>query len=79
MDYVTAETAIKTFFNGFDIETVSLILLRNPRESENLVTDNSHYCFVELADREQADAAVEALDWKEMRGTKIRVKYARET
>ncbi|KAH8805825.1 hypothetical protein F5884DRAFT_460712 [Xylogone sp. PMI_703] len=73
-DHKTMETEIRELFQGFDIKTISKLF--PPNELRKNEEGNHHYCFVELVDGQQADSAIEALDWKEKWDWKIRVKPA---
>ncbi|RFU31515.1 hypothetical protein B7463_g4821, partial [Scytalidium lignicola] len=73
-DQITADSEIKALFERYDIQTISKLF--PPHESRKDEAGNNHYCFVELADGQQADSAIEALDWKEKWDWKIRVKHA---
>lgn len=67
------EAGIRELFGSFVVRMVSKLLSpREPKSDEG----NRCYCFVELADEEQTDAAIAELDWKEMWGWKVRVKPA---
>lgn len=68
------ETEIRELFEGYDIQTISKLFA--PHESKRNEPGNSYYCFVELANGQQADSAVAAVDWKEKWGGKVRVKHA---
>lgn len=73
---VATEAGIKELFGKYEVHTVSKLLQpREPKSEEG----NRCYCFVELADGEQRDAAIAELDWKEMWGWKVRVKPATGT
>lgn len=71
------EAGIRELFgSAFEVKNVSKLLQpREPKSEEG----NRCYCFVELADEEQTDAAIAELDWKEMWGWKVRVKPATGT
>jgi RNA recognition motif-containing protein len=70
------EAGVRELFKGYDVRTVSKLLQpREPKSEEG----NRCYCFVELADEKQRDAAIAELDWKEMWGWKVRVKPATGT
>lgn len=67
------EEGIRELFGSFEVKMVSkLFSPREPKSEEG----NRCYCFVELANEEQTDAAIGELDWKEMWGWKVRVKPA---
>lgn len=71
---LATEAGIKELFQGYQIQVVSKLF--PPKEDRKDEEGNHHYCFVELSDEQQTDAAIEALDWKEMWGWKVRVKPA---
>jgi len=68
------EAGIRELFGPFEIKMVSKLF--KPREPRTDDGGNHCYCFVELANEEQTDAAIQSLDWKEMWGWKVRVKPA---
>lgn len=68
------EESVRELFAGYEVKTVSRLF--PPRQERMDEEGNHYYCFVELSDEEQTDSAVEALDWKEMWGWKVRVKHA---
>lgn len=68
-----AEAGIRELFGPFEARMVSRLLTpREPKSEEG----NRCYCFVELVDEDQTDAAIAELDWKEIWGWKVRVKPA---
>ncbi|TGO30157.1 hypothetical protein BPAE_0007g00340 [Botrytis paeoniae] len=68
-DEAATEAEIRELFSEYTVKWVSkLCSPREPREG------NSHFCFVELQDSQEADGAIVNLDWSEKWGGKIRVK-----
>ncbi|APA13497.1 hypothetical protein SS1G_07874 [Sclerotinia sclerotiorum 1980 UF-70] len=68
-DESATEAEIRELFSEYNVKWVSkLCSPREPREG------NSHFCFVELQDSQEADGAIVNLDWSEKWGGKIRVK-----
>jgi RNA recognition motif-containing protein len=72
----STEAGIRELFGTYEVRTVSKLLQPKEPKSEE---GNRCYCFVELADEEQREAAIAELDWKEMWGWKVRVKPATGT
>ena len=73
-DQEAAEAGLRALFDGYEIKEMSKLF---PPSGEKMAEEGNHmYCFVELANEDQTDAAMEALDWKEIWGWKVRVKPA---
>ncbi|RAL66386.1 hypothetical protein DID88_006077 [Monilinia fructigena] len=73
-DEAATEAEIRELFSEYNVKWVSkLCSPREPREG------NSHFCFVELQDAQEADGAIVNLDWSEKWGGKIRVKPSLST
>lgn len=72
-DQEATDAGVRELFKGFEIKSISKLFA--PREEKD-DEGNHHFCFVELADEEQTDAAIKELDWKDMWGWKVRVKPA---
>jgi RNA recognition motif-containing protein len=73
-DQEAAEAGLRELFEGYEIKEMSKLF--SPSGEKMAEEGNHMYCFVELANEEQTDAAIEALDWKEMWSWKVRVKPA---
>ncbi|POS86164.1 hypothetical protein EPUL_003103 [Erysiphe pulchra] len=75
-DQLALELAVRGFFNGFEIISISKLYF--PRETNNRNRDrnaiNNCFCFVEIETEEETDQAIIELDSKEMWGSKVRVK-----
>ncbi|PQE33751.1 hypothetical protein CJF32_00009981 [Rutstroemia sp. NJR-2017a WRK4] len=70
-DEATTEAEMRSLFSEYTVKWISkLCAPREPREG------NGHFCFVELADGQEADTAIVNLDWTEKYGGKIRVKHS---
>lgn len=71
------ETQLASVFQGFSVESVSKLITGNPREDDT--TGLHHYCFVDLADAEQAQVAISKLDNAAMTwGGSLRVNVAKD-
>jgi hypothetical protein len=76
-DQEATEHEIRELFAGYDVTSVSKLFL--PKDLPQIGGGNHCYCFVELADDEQAVRAKANLDWKAMWGGEVRVKSATPT
>ena len=56
----TVNDEMKALFKDFNVEAVSKIISPHPSKSEE--PGSHHYCFVDLASKEEVDQAVEQLD-----------------
>lgn len=71
------ESELRTIFADFAVESISKLITGNPREDDD--SGLHHYCFVDLVDADQAQAAIQALDGSAMawNGT-LRVNVAKD-
>ncbi|KAL9111130.1 MAG: hypothetical protein Q9227_004393 [Pyrenula ochraceoflavens] len=69
--YATTEGELKTFFNGYDIESVSIPV--NPRTTRPV-----GYAFVDLKSAEDAQKAITELSGKDVSERKVSVQLARK-
>lgn len=71
------EEKLRSVFGDFGVESVSKLITGNPREDDT--SGLHHYCFVDLADAEQAQAAIGKLDNVAMPwGGTLRVNVAKD-
>ncbi|KHJ35759.1 putative rna recognition motif containing protein [Erysiphe necator] len=75
-DQLALELAVREFFSGFQIISISKLFF--PREKNNRSRDqdgdNHCFCFVEIETEEETDKAIIELDSKNMWGNRVRVK-----
>jgi RNA recognition motif-containing protein len=64
---------IRSLFEGFNVEVVSKLLLTNEFMREK--PGNHNYCFVDVASAGDAEAAIQALNGKEVWGWHIKVNH----
>ncbi|KAL1303409.1 hypothetical protein AAFC00_006800 [Neodothiora populina] len=71
------EEQLRSVFGDFSVESISKMITGNPREDDD--SGLHHYCFVDLADAQQAQAAIAKLDNSEMTwGGSLRVNVAKD-
>lgn len=51
-----SDAAVRALFEGYDIHSITKLFA--PREEKSQEDGNHHYCFFELNDEEQTDAAL---------------------
>lgn len=71
------EAQLRAVFKDFGVESVSKLITGNPREDDT--SGLHHYCFVDLADANEAQSAIKALDGGDMLwGGQLRVNVAKD-
>jgi RNA recognition motif-containing protein len=72
-NYEDTNEKIRSLFEGFNVEVVSKLV--SAHESTRGKPGNHNYCFVDLASPSETDAAIKALDGKEMWDWHIKVNH----
>ncbi|KAF1349653.1 hypothetical protein BDV97DRAFT_352105 [Delphinella strobiligena] len=73
----TLEESLRNVFAEFTVESVSKLITGNPREDDD--SGLHHYCFVDVADANEALSAIKALDGSAMQwGGQLRVNVAKD-
>jgi RNA recognition motif-containing protein len=72
-NYEDTNEKIRSLFEGFNVEVVSKLV--SAHESTRGKPGNHNYCFVDLASQSETEAAIKALDGKEMWDWHIKVNH----
>lgn len=74
LDQEATESSMRELFDGFELQNISKLF--RPNELFTAGKGKDCFCFIDLADSEQADRARLKLDWGTMWGGEVRVKIA---